>query len=539
MHIPHRTGPHARRMQALLWIPMLFCCGALLEAQTRNVQISIPGTEPEEVTIAVNPTNPLNIVVGANLDYTYYSTDGGRTWEQREMDSQYGVWGDPSVAFDPSGVLYFAHLSNPPTGYWLDRLVVQRSTDGGAGWTNGASLAVAPPTQQDKEWLAADFTNGPRRGRLYITWTQFAHYGSTATTDSSFIFCSYSSDGGSTWSPASRISDAGGDCIDSDSTVQGAIPAVGPNGEVYTCWSDRKGLMFDRSLDGGVTFGRDTLIETQPGGWDYSIPGLQRCNGFPITLCDIGNGPRRGAVYVVWSDQRNGADNTDVFMMRSDDGGKSWSPRRRVNADTGRAQQFMTWAALDPVNGDLYVVYYDRRAGNGLATEVYVARTADGGETFTERRVSDTSFVPNTGTFLGDYIGIAAYGGKAYPVWARMDGSRTSIWTTTVDMASDVPASRADLLPARAVLEPVSRSATDAGFRVDFDLPRPCSATVAVVDILGETVRLLNAGGLDAGRHTTWWDGKGADGGRLAGGVYFVVLEAAGTTEARAVQLGR
>ena len=55
------------------------------------------------------------------------------------MFSSMGVWGDPSLAFDLDGNLYFAHLSGEPplSGRWADRIIIQKSTDGGLSWNDG------------------------------------------------------------------------------------------------------------------------------------------------------------------------------------------------------------------------------------------------------------------------------------------------------------------------------------------------------------------------------------------------------------------
>lgn len=107
----------------------------LLFSQYQNVKVnqSSGPIEPEEVTIAINPTNPLNLAAGANIDYYYYSMNGGLTWTEGQLTSTLGVWGDPCVIFDADGNLYYSHLSNPtpPSGYWIDRIVVQKSTNGG------------------------------------------------------------------------------------------------------------------------------------------------------------------------------------------------------------------------------------------------------------------------------------------------------------------------------------------------------------------------------------------------------------------------
>ena len=163
-------------------------------AQYPNVRVSSPtASQPEEVSIAVNPTNPLNLAAGANINYSYRSTDGGQTWiESRISSSSFGVWGDPCVVFDALGNLYYGHLSNPPSpGYWIDRIVVQKSTNGGANWNTGAGIGFSPPRkQQDKEWIAADMTSFPYRNNIYVSWTEFDSYGSALRTDSSRILFS-------------------------------------------------------------------------------------------------------------------------------------------------------------------------------------------------------------------------------------------------------------------------------------------------------------------------------------------------------------
>jgi hypothetical protein len=397
-----------------------------------NVRVSSPGfNDPEEVTIAVNPTNPMNLAAGANLRYYYYSTNGGLNWTQGSLTSTYGVWGDPVVTFDALGNLYYGHLSNPPSGgYWIDRIVVNRSTTGGSSWNSGVGVGFNPPVRnQDKEWLIADMTDSPHRNNIYMAWTEFDNYGSTNSTDSTRILFSRSTSAGIDWSAPVRVSDQGGDCVDEDNTVEGAVPAVGPNGEVYTAWSGPLGIMFDRSTDGGQTFGADIFVSAQPGGWDFGIPGIYRCNGMPITLCDVGASPWRGRVYVVWSDQRNGVTDTDVFLRSSTDGGNTWGGMVRVNSDLTSTQQFFPWAAIDQSTGFLYVVFYDRRNTAGNATEVWVARSTDGGVTFTDFPVSQSVFTPSPSVFFGDYINIAAHAGRVYPIWMRMDASALSVWT--------------------------------------------------------------------------------------------------------------
>ncbi|HEX2925715.1 MAG TPA: sialidase family protein, partial [Ruminiclostridium sp.] len=320
------------------------------DAQSTNVKINKTNNQPEEVSITINPANPLNIAAGANLNNYYYSFDGGKNWNEGTLTSTYGVWGDPSLAFDASGNLYFLHLSAPPAniGFWIDRMVVNKSSDGGKSYDQGTGIGYNPPRKnQDKGWITSDLTNSDFKNNLYISWTQFDKYGSTLPTDSSRILFSRSTDGGQNWSNPIVISDSSGDCRDSSNTVEGAVPAIGPNGEVYISWSGPTGIKFDKSLDGGLTFGQDIYAAAQPGGWDFQVRGISRCNGMPVTLCDNSNSKYRGNIYINWSDQRNGYGNTDVFFTRSTDGGKTWSGARKVNGTNALDRdQFFTWAAV-------------------------------------------------------------------------------------------------------------------------------------------------------------------------------------------------
>ncbi len=416
-------------------ILLILFCNTFAQSPFQNIRInSASSTNPEEVSIAINPIDPTNLIAGANIRYVYRSTNSGQTWTQANLSSQYGVWGDPAIIFDVNGNAYYAHLSNPSSpGYWIDRIVVQKSTDKGATWDQGYGVGFNPPTKnQDKEWLIVDHTNSQFRNNIYMSWTEFDNYGSSNSLDSSRIVFSRSTNSGVSWSAPVKVSDRSGNCIDSDNTVEGAVPAVGPNGEVYTCWAGPLGLMFDRSLDGGVSWGNDIFVSDLPGGWDITIPGIQRCNGFPVTVCDISNSPNRGTIYINWSDQRNGINNTDIFLAKSTNGGLSWSAPIKVNQDTSNHHQFFNWMTIDPATGIIYIVYYDRRNYLDSQTDVYLARSDDGGNTFTETRISNLPFSPVMSVFFGDYINIASFNGKIFPIWTRMEGTSLSIWTAPI-----------------------------------------------------------------------------------------------------------
>ncbi|HBO89907.1 MAG TPA: glycosyl hydrolase, partial [Acidobacteria bacterium] len=246
--------------------------------------------------------------------------------------------------------------------------------------------------------------------------------------DQSHIFFSHSSDAGKTFRAPVRISDVPGDAVDSDGTVEGAMPAVGVNGDVYVVWAGPSGLVFDRSRDGGWTFGDDKVIMATPGGWDIDIAGLSRHNGMPVTRVDYSGGPNHGSVYVNWIDERHG--DPDVFIMASRDAGETWTGAVRVNTDAfgNKVEQMFTWLAIDPVDGSVNVIFYDRDGLKGTLTRVLLARSVDGGRTFVNHAIALPAFSSNEEIFFGDYSGIDAFGGLVAPVFMHfVDSIETAV----------------------------------------------------------------------------------------------------------------
>jgi len=476
--------------------------------------------------VTINPTSPKNVVVGANVRYAFVSVDGGGTWAEELLPL--GTWGDPSLAFDGRGNLYFGHLFylnliGIPGAYFIDRLGVHRSTDGGFTWKDSAVIGYNPPRQQDKDYIASDLTDSPLRNSLYMAWTQFDAYGSRSAGDSSRILFSRSTDGGTSWSAPVRVSERAGDCVDSSNTVEGAVPAVGPGGEVNLSWGGPLGIMFSRSTDGGATWGRNVLVDSLPGGWDQTISGIYRCNGMPVTACDISASAWRGTVYVCWSDARRGPGNTCIFIRRSTDGGSTWQPAKQVNTDLTPREHFFPWMTVDPVTGSVYVVFYDRRETQGDATDVYVASSTDGGASFTDSRVSDSSFIPQADVFFGDYTGIAARGGMVYPVWMRMDAGVTSVRTAPyVDPGARVPSPPG---PAAFALFQNYPNPFNPSTVIAYTVPAEADVRLDVFDVLGRLVAVLAEGVVAPGSYRAFFNAS-----QLASGVYYCRLTAPGFT---------
>ncbi len=465
-------------------LSLLLIC-LFIDAHAQNILISNEHN-PNEPSIIMDPLRPNVLVAASNLNNYYVSQDTGRTWEVKQLQSSFGVWGDPALAVDTAGAFYFFHLSNPQNGNWIDRIVCQKTTDGGSSWNDGSFTGLNGAKAQDKQWPVVDRTNN----MIYLTWTQFDEYGSTDPADSSIILFSKSADEGLTWSSPKRINKIAGDCIDSDKTVEGAVPAVGPNGEVYVVWAGPNGLVFNRSLDQGESWlPEETPVDPMPGGWDHSVSGIYRANGLPVTMCDLSNGPYRGTLYVNWTDQRNGAADTDVWLIKSTNGGQSWSTPVRVNEDASQRQQFFTWMTIDQSTGYLYFVFYDRRDHAGDSTDVFLAMSRDGGGTFINRRLSESPFLPNNNIFFGDYTNITAHNGIVRPIWTRLQNGQLSIWThltTAAELITSIPPH--PLTDANPDFESYPNP-TGQYFFVSYKLHGPSKINLTLLDTRGKTIQ--------------------------------------------------
>jgi len=413
------------------------------------VRVSPPEAKgPGETSVAINPVYPEHVVVSSfqarqpgkyhSNNYTYNSTDGGLTWKMLAAPNpDRRNQGDDAVTVGPDGTVYHCYMSalgyrEPTPLRAASGLFVRRSLDGLA-WEPPAAVVDHVNTvepMEDKPWIAVDgVTGSPHRGNVYVAWTRFDKYGSADPEHRSRIFFARSKDGGKTFNPPVRVSDKSGGALDDAQTVEGAVPAVGPKGEVYIAWAGADGILFDKSEDGGFSFGKDVKVADQPGGWNFSSVGLPRHNGLPVTGCDVSRGKDRGSVYVCWADKRNG--DADVFVAASRDGGKTWGEPVRANTDPPKngKDQLFAWMAVDPLDGSVNAVFYDRREASSPTDTrmgVTVARSVDGGRTFGNFPVGLEPFAA-TPAYSGDYTGIAARGGRVVAVFPHLVNRKEAV----------------------------------------------------------------------------------------------------------------
>jgi hypothetical protein len=367
--------------------------GDTIAAPNVLVNQDTAGAPQNETAIAVDPNNPNRIVASAN-DYvartwtcdiggtpcsalgdaysgTYYSNDGGSTWCCASSDpahlgtiipgvtrlagGQYDAAGDPAVAFDSQGHVFYAGLGFNRTSA-PNTVAVNKGTfdaSGALSWSQPVFInpTNAPSTLNDKEWIAVDsHASSAHRDNVYVTWTRFKFNGHTGAYTQSPIFFVRSTDGGATYSAPKAIS---GNVL----YGQGSRPVVGPDGTLYVFWDGSTRLAslnstyVVKSTDGGATFSKPVAI-SRLTDTDVLKDTAFRTNSFPAAAA-----APNGDLYATWTTEvaNTGTANLGgeptcadwlggdpegchsiAVYSKSTDAGASWSAPARVFADANR-----------------------------------------------------------------------------------------------------------------------------------------------------------------------------------------------------------
>lgn len=402
--------------------------------------------------------------------------------------------GDPVVAFDRDGNVYISMISIGVRDFVLGtissqvavlNMAVAKSYDGGLTWTEpqlsatgavstvsnidaeGKERGTITTVDLDKPWLTTGPNpDDPDQDIIYLSYTEFEQTSSVLYADElAFLSNPFlgtqikvvaSRDGGQTWSAPVPVSEqvfAGfslaapgqdtaqqqtGEGTFSSRVVQGSQVAVLSDGRLAVCWYDSTddgndtGLAtvgFAISADGGTSFTRPSVAGTY-----REVPYRLRTANFRYGALPSMVGGTNGEVYIVQGARsfENPADDSDVVLFRSFDGGSTWDPGIQVNQDGTDASQFFPQITVSP-NGNLHVMWADQRDDPArLRYHIYYTESSDRGETFgftledqnltvADTRVTDFPSNPMKGfpggRFIGDYMAIAATDEDVYIVW--------------------------------------------------------------------------------------------------------------------------
>lgn len=409
------------------------------------------GGPSNEVSIAIDPSNPARLLVGAK-DYSlffappcptqnvwagvYLSGDAGRLWRHTVLPgfpqdtrpsplAGYRCASDPMVAFDGEGVAYYAGLA------------FQFANDTGP-------LPAAPPVPPVNPPVPLPVPVPPVEPPAAPNATP-----PVTVPVPTVLFVSKSRDGGMTWNETVIVAEDKSGAVRHDREAFALDPA---SASLYLAWTMSPGvssnatevrppttIVVSRSLDAGATWSRPAPIAAAPPVVHMSSPALAVGPDGGLHLAFLGTDaqgaatmyhaasadrgetfaaaapisavvqapsplensafriptapalavdPASGLLLVAWNDGASGG--SDVLATTSADGA-AWSTPAPVHASTDN-DQFMPAAAFRG-DGEALVLFYDRRADpNNKLTQVALARSRDGGASWNETLLPQAAF---------------------------------------------------------------------------------------------------------------------------------------------------
>jgi hypothetical protein len=398
---------------------------------------AMPGNEAEDA-IAVNPTNPSNVVAMSTLPDVVaglavgVSFDGGHTWARRVI----GTSGDPlgeiccdeQLAWDRFGNLWMTYLVNT-NGHVL----VALSTNGGMSFTkvadvvtNGDQPSIA--VGQNSVWISYTFFPGTQIQAFGAHVTGLGRFGSFSAPENVPSPHSNGDYGDTAVGPAGQVM----------VTYQNATNGQGGT-NIYTA-VDPDGL-------GPVGFGPGSfaasshVTHSHVGGFDFIPAQPDRSIDAEANLAwDRSGGAHRGRVYLIWTQETpNESDNTNIMLQHSNDNGATWSAAVKLNDDHTVNSQFNPAIALDQSNGHVAVSWYDARndlgsGGSGDTDgvpnddfQIWATYSTNGGTSLAPNfRISaGTSNAADANSFFdtGDYTHAAFVSGAFWPAWSDNSNS--------------------------------------------------------------------------------------------------------------------
>ena len=419
-----------RRSMPLLAVLAAVAAGTCAAATPPpNVAVTVAAGDVEGSSLAIDPTDPARLAVGYSTGRSTAtgsclvarSDDGGRTWKTatiagdaaRPLPPDTTHCADPVVAFGSEGTLYGAYdvsrLGGP------GRVYLTSSNDHGATFEPPTVLDPAPSGGGDFEPAIA---TGVSNSAVSVGFERY-----DAEFEDAAVLAATTDDGGRTVSDPVRVSPEGQNALNGR-----AAAAADRAGNVYLAWVDASDVDFAGSGSArlevavsrsrGATFGAPATIATVPSGCGPNDDCGNRC---PAVALAAG---ARGVADLAWS-AGNYPDPARVFVARSRDAGKRWTPPAPIGVPSGDGDrdQLRPSIVVAP-DGRVDLGWADQaRDADDRLLDVYFAYSLDGARTFSRPVRLDTTPSNTQRTPFVARIGIAASNGAAHAAWqdARVD----------------------------------------------------------------------------------------------------------------------
>jgi hypothetical protein len=390
---------------------------------TQNETAIVLGAN-SNIVAAYNDTGAVTYPSFADLAGVGYSVsaDAGASFADKgnpPANGAYWAGFDPVLArSDKTGTIFLsdnsinANTFNTATRGSGEQVNIFRSLDNGVSFSaplNGTPGFVVGIDVADKPWITVDNYPGPGYGNVYLVWTDFNFKNDGSEIDKG-IFFTRSTDNGVTWGPSGGVPIA---VKPGSNPTEDAWVTVGPDHTVYLFWWDgsnpSENIMIRKSTDQGQTFSNPVTVarlntKTNLGDLGLTYSNTNTSSFHTSVIPQAAVDPVTGDIYVVYADEPKNSikDKADIFLSMSSDGGNTWSGPLRVNDDATTTDQWNPAIALTPDGTHLFITSYDRRndpTNDSLMDRYGVIGTVSGDTvSFASNfRITDVSFPPAFG----------------------------------------------------------------------------------------------------------------------------------------------
>ena len=500
--------------------------------------------------------------------YTFYlSTDGGSTFTLKSSNNFAGYVGTsvsgrhtvqymrtrpyPFITADQStgtyrGRLYLIYAKNNPAGNGNKPDIFCRySTDMGSTWSAAITVNDDVPSTGNNQWHPATWCD-KETGRLFVSWMDTRD---TPTSDSAFIYASYSDDGGVTWAPNQRVSNqkmricASGVCSPGSANYMGDyFSMISYDNQSLIMWTDFRSNNFGSYAgyfpDYAMTVSPNTVIIPQNGGSelvDVAIPDVKLFSTSATFSATVSPTPPSGTITLDFPGgnvinsfpgmvqlriQTSGNVTLGNYTITVEGQGPTGPPvhRREVSLDVIVPVELASFSASTDKN-DVILSWYTATETNNQGFEI---------QRKTDSEYQKVGFVPGKGTTTEtqSYIyrdkGLLS-GSYTYRLKQMdFDGSFAYSDEVKIEIAQ----------PDVFYLGQNYPNPFNPSTKIEYSIPQDGNVSLKVYDILGKEVATLVNEYQQAGTFDVVFNGA-----NLASGVYYYQLTSGDLTSTKKLML--
>lgn len=260
-------------------------------------------------TFYLSTNGGLNFTLKSAQNFSNYvgTNIGGRNSVQNMRTRPY-----PFIVADQStgtyrGRLYLVYASNNPSGNANKPDIFCRySTDQGTTWSSAVTVNDDVPSTGNHQWHPSIWCD-VGSGRLFVKWMDTRD---TPTSDSAYIYASYSDDGGVTWAQNQRISNQKMR-INCTSCPGGGTPRyqgdydaiISSDNQSLMMWTDFRNNNFGSFVgyfpDFAMTVAPNSVIIPNSGGQEIvtvSVPGVKLYSSDAVFTATVSPTPPNGNI---------------------------------------------------------------------------------------------------------------------------------------------------------------------------------------------------------------------------------------------------